>query len=377
MATRSSWGDEGRDLSKDIEPVTLLIGGRVHGSWTRYSLDSDLLRPAADWSVLLGLPDGKLPPVVEEGANVEVRVGSDVALTGTIDDVDDDVDKRRATLFMSGRDGSSVLVDCSAPIFAAKDMTLDQIVKTVVNALGVSKVRVDPHGRRVSEKVNIEPGESGWDALKKAAEANGLWPWFAPDGTLIVGGPDYDAEPVASLVMRRDGKGNNVKSLRRRKSIARRYSEITVLGQSHGTYSADGQNAMRAVVRDPAMKVHRPKILTVSSISGNESLMDRAKKELADGRLDGLTYEAEVRGHRTSSGVLWTPGQRVYLEDERRGFKGIVFVMARRFSGGRGAPTITTLMLKEDKVWIPLVVSPKARKLETRAFSPEELGTTP
>ncbi|CUJ55441.1 phage baseplate assembly protein [Achromobacter sp. 2789STDY5608621] len=376
MATRNSAGDDSRDLAREIEPVSLLIGGRVHGKWTRYSVESDMTRPAAAWNVQLGLPDGELPAVVQPGARVEVRVGADIAMTGSVDDVDDDVGGRTATLFMSGRDGASILVDCSAPIFAAKEMSLDQIVKSVVNPLGISKVRVDPRGKGVAEKVSIEPGDTAWDALEKAAQANGLWPWFAPDGTLIVGGPDYDAPPVASLVMRHDGKGNNVSRLRRSASIARRYSEITILGQAHGTSSADGQNAMRTVVRDPDVKVYRPKILTVSDAISGESLSQRGKKELADGRLDGLTYQAEVRGHRTSGGVLWTPGQRVHLEDERRGFKGMLFLMARTFRGGSGTPTTTTLILKEDNVWIP-VVARKKRKLETQAFSPQELGIRP
>lgn len=377
MATPDSADDKSRDLSRDIEPVSLLIEGRVHGNWKRYSVDSDLMRPAAGWSVSLGLPDGVLPPAVEPGVRVEVRIGRDVAMTGRVDDVEDDVGSRSVTLAMSGRDAAAILTDCSAPIFAAKAMSLEQIVKSVVNPLGISKVRIDPRGRGVSEKVNIEPGDTAWDALERAAQANGLWPWFAPDGTLVVGGPDYDAPPVASLILRRDGKGNNVKRLRRVVSIARRYSEITILGQSHGTDLADGKNAMRTIVRDPAVKVYRPRILTASDAISSDSLSQQANKELADGRLDGLTYIAEVRGHRTSSGVLWAPGQRVHLEDDRRGFKGVLFLMARQFMGGSGVATTTTLVLKEDKVWIPMVVSKKTRRLETRAFSPQELGTKP
>lgn len=354
--------------------MSLLIGGRVHSKWTRYSIDSNLLRPASSWSVQLGLPDGQLPATVVAGARVQVRIGADVAMTGAVDDVDDEVGGSSATLSMSGRDGASVLVDCSAPIFSAKEMSLDQIVRSIVNPLGISRVRVDPRGQGVAEKVHIEPGDTAWDALVTAAQANGLWPWFSPDGTLIVGGPDYEAPAVASLILRRDGKGNNVR-LRRKSSIARRYSEITVLGQAHGTIEVEGRNAMRAVVHDPAVKVYRPKILTVGDAISSESLWQRAHKELADSRLDALTYLAEVRGHRTSSGVLWAPGQRVHVQDERRGFNGILFVMARQFRGGSGVPTTTTLTLKEDKVWIPALN--KKRKLQTQAFSPQELGTRP
>ena len=67
--------------------VSLLIGGKVHGHWSRYDIDSDLLIPADAWHVELGLPDGQFPPVVTEGAAVEVRIGSDTVMTGRIDDI--------------------------------------------------------------------------------------------------------------------------------------------------------------------------------------------------------------------------------------------------------------------------------------------------
>ncbi|RAP64300.1 hypothetical protein WKI72_12895 [Candidatus Erwinia dacicola] len=50
------------------------------------------------------------------------------------------------------------------------------------------------------KKVSPEPGDSAWDALKRVAEMSGLWPWMAPDGTLIIGGPDYSATPVDTLI---------------------------------------------------------------------------------------------------------------------------------------------------------------------------------
>ncbi len=49
----------------------------------------------------------------------------------------------------------------------------------------------------------MEPGDTAWDALVHVAEANGLWPWFDPDGTLVVGGPKYDAPEQATLILAR------------------------------------------------------------------------------------------------------------------------------------------------------------------------------
>ena len=67
----------------------------------------------------------------------------------------------------------------------------------------------------------MDPGNSAWDVLNRAAAANSLAAWFDPDGTLVVGGPDYSAPAKAKLILRRDGQGNNVLSLSETRSTRR------------------------------------------------------------------------------------------------------------------------------------------------------------
>ncbi|WP_375591711.1 phage baseplate assembly protein [Chitiniphilus eburneus] len=335
------------------ETISLLIGGQVHRHWTRYEIDSDLLVPADAWTVALGLPRGEIPPVVQEGAAVVVRVGADTVMSGRIDDIADQIDARGHSLSLSGRDGAAVLVDCSAPILSGRAVTLAQIVQTVVRPLGVTRVRIDSAaGNSRSDKVAVEPGDTAWDTLARAAEARGLWPWMDPDGTLVVGGPDYTRPPVARLVLRRDGAGNNLLSLRRVRSMANRYSDITLLGQGHGTAAESGRHALRAQVKDAQVPVYRPRVVVDGDTDNNAAASARARKLLADSRLSGLILTAEVRGHRTADGVLWQPGQRVHLVAEPLGLDGVYFIMARRFTGGASQGTTTTLTLREDGVWI-------------------------
>lgn len=332
--------------------VSLLIGGRVHSIWHRYEIDSDLLTPADAWSVELGLPKGEFPPAVAPGAAVTVRVGNDTVLTGHIDEIADPIDKHGHSLSISGRDGAAVLVDCSAPIFTAKQVTLAEVVTKVVRPLGITRIRIDAATSQTREKINVEPGDTAWDTLVAAAEANGLWPWFEPDGTLVIGGPDYSKPPVASLILRRDGKGNNVISLNRVRSMAEQYSDITVLGQGHGTGERDGAHNLKSQVRDASVPLYRPRIVTDGDAETAAAARAKARKLLSDARLKALTITAKVHGHRTSDGVLWRPGQRVHLISEPHGLNGIYFLMGRKFAGGRGVGTTTTLTLKEDGVWV-------------------------
>lgn len=327
--------------------VSLLINGKTHGQWTDYDIDSDLLTPADDFSVTLGRPVDAKPDAVRPGDKVQVRLGEDTVLSGRIDQVTTRTEKGHKTLTINGRDDAAVLLDCSCPIFNAQEMDLPQIIDKIVKPLGIGKIRIDAAATAKTRKVQIEPGTRAWDALVQYAEANGLWPWMEPDGTLVVGGPDYTAAPVADLILRVNGQGNNVEQLDLTRDMAPRYSEVTVLGQNHS-----GKHNIRATVKDDGLKVHRPLIVVEADVDDQAEAERKAKKRLADSRLDGFTLRATVKGHRNDDGLLWTPGQRIRVLSEPDGLDAIYFLMARKFTGGRGQPTQTVLTLKEDGAWV-------------------------
>lgn len=328
--------------------VEVIIAGRVHSGWDRYEVDSDLLTPADAWSVSVSMDRLLVPVDVRDALSVQIKVGGDLVMTGWVDSRSHQVRRGVQHLDLRGRDGAGLLLDCSAPIFAAEELSLEQVVAKVVRPLGITKVRVEADKTLARDRVSIEPGESAWAALQRAAEANGLWPWFEPDGTLVVGGPDYSRPPVATLVMRQDGAGNNIVEATEVVQSGERFSEVTVLGQAHATSARDGRHSVRAVVRDSGVTVHRPRI-TVDHEAVNETIAAaRARKLISDARVRGYELGVVVRGHRTDAGQLWTPGQRVRVVIEDLGLDDTFFLMARRFSG---PPQMTTLSLREDGAW--------------------------
>ena len=343
------------NFPREDEAVTLLIGGQAHLLWEDYEIDSDLIIPADAWQVSLGASDGKLPESVIAGAPVQVKVGNDLVMTGRIDSVEQSIEKGRRTFHLSGRDGAAQLVDCSAPIFVKKFATLEEIAAALVRNLGIAKIRIDAKKTATREKINVEPGDSAWEALRNVAEANGLWPWFDPDGTLVIGGPDYTSEPVAVLTCNFDG--GNIEKMTRFDGIADRYSDITVLGQTHGTAREGGKHAMKGVARDTGITWPRPKIVVDHETDTPQLCQDRANKLMGDSRLRGFMLAAMVQGHRINApgepgdGMLWTPGQRVRVVSDALNLDAVYFLMARRFSRNRHDGTHTDLKLVEDGVW--------------------------
>lgn len=348
-------------MPAERDRVELKVGGQVHSGWQRYDIDSSLLLPADAWSVGLTSSDLVVPASVKAGASVTVRVGGETVLQGLIDEVVHAVDKRQHALTISGRDGAGVLVDCSAPVLTAQMLTLDQVVAKIVRPLGVTRVRVDAERNLTRERINTEPGDTAWDMLQRAAQANGLWPWFEPDGELVVGGPRYDGEPVGTLTMRREGVGNNVLSLEERRSIAERYSEVTVLGQASAIGSHEGKHNVRGAKKDDGVPTFRPRIVTDHEATTPEIATARATQLISDARLKGYELRATVVGHRAPNGKLWAAGQRVRVLSEPHGLDAVFFVMQRRLVGDRNRGMQTQLTLKEDGVWA-IYAHPSKRK---------------
>ncbi|EAU55827.1 putative phage tail protein [Mariprofundus ferrooxydans PV-1] len=342
-----------------VDQVELLIGGKMHAEWESYEIDSDFITPADAWRVGLGLVNGKIPPDVQAGAQVEVRIGGETVLVGHIDDEAQPLTRNRHSLSLSGRDSAGTLLDCSAPIFTAMQVTLAEVVAKVVRPFGYTKIRIDADETLMREKINVEPGDSAWRTLQYSAEANGLWPWFEPDGTLVIGGPDYTSPVVAELVMRRSGKGNNALSINVNRSMQGRYSEVTVFGQAPGNMLESGRNALSATVKDDGMiGIYRPHMVTDHDAESVAICRDRARKLISDSRLNALTITAAVKGHRIIApgtayhGILWKPGQRVRVISEPHHLDAVYFMMGRRFTGSRKEGTRSILTLKEDGVWV-------------------------
>lgn len=376
------------------DKVAVLVGGKAHEEWESYEIDSDLLTPADAWRVRLGLSeDSVIPADVVPGASAQVRVGADLVMTGRIDDVRVRLDKRTHSLEILGRDGAATLLDCSAPLVGGRKLGLEEIIAKVVRPLGVTKFRIDADkaATRQREKINVEPGDTAWDTLAHAAEAHGLWPWFEPDGTLVIGGPDYSDSanpPVAVLVLdpRKVGEvgETNVASMELRQSVAERYSTITVLGQTHGTEEEEGKHGLKSSAVDPDLEARWPrrKIVTDYEADSVAVCRSRSQKLLADGRLKGFELRVGVEGHRINApsmpghGRLWTPGQRVLVFAPPIGLVGTYFLMGRTFALSRSEGTVTRLSLREDKVWILEAHPHKRKHRKGKNYSPDVTDET-
>lgn len=346
--------------------VVVEIDGKSHNSWKNYDIDSDFLIPADAFAFDIGVPSDSTILPDYSGAEVKVRINDTLVMTGIVDTVQHSISKTNRTYRLNGRDKASVLVDCSAPITNVKRLTVLDAVKKIVEPLGIKQVQLKAENNPLLDKVDIDVGETAWDAAMRCANSAGLHLWFEPNGVLIVGGADYSTPPVATLCCMKDGSQNNFEQADLSFDVSNRFSEITFLAQSHGKQGQDNKNDLKWVYKDSEMTTYKPKTVVVSDVDNLEALQKWAKKYIADSILEGFTLTIIVPDHKMQDGTLWQPGQRVHVICEEYDIDAIFFLMGRRFMLSRQGGTQTELRFKQDGIWTPDAYSAKAEKARKR-----------
>lgn len=159
--------------------LALTIANHAHQTWQSYEVDSDLLIAADAFQVEIAPTSLVLPEFINIGADVRLTLDGQRILTGVLDDITESVAKSQHTVSLSGRDLAGQLLDCSVPLFDGQELSLSQILKQFLSPFNIPYV-IEAASTAIRQKVTVDVGETVWEAISKAAEANGLWQWFSP-----------------------------------------------------------------------------------------------------------------------------------------------------------------------------------------------------
>lgn len=334
--------------------VVVRIGGKEHKDWLSYDIDSDFLIPADAFSFETNVSQDQGVLADYSSLQCEVLINNQLIMTGIIGHQNEMVDKSNHSITFNGRDLAGLLVDCSVKQINVKGMNVLAAAQKIAEPWKqIKKVILKAEKNPVLDKVDIEPGETAWQALSKIAYKAGLHVWLEPDGTLVIGGADYSSPPVATLCHSKYDNRRNIQNIQIEYNTENRYSEVTFLGQSHTRFADSSKHDLKWVYKDETMTLYKPKTVVIGDAENLEQLKVQAKKMLSDWRLEGFSLTITVADHKTQDGVLWQPGQRVHVIDEDQQIDAIFFLMGRRFFLNRNGGTLTELRLKEDGIWTP------------------------
>lgn len=341
--------------------IRLVIAGMEATGWDQIEIDSQIDTPAENWSFTVFEKSGQvLDESIKGGAKVQIYYANQLILTAITDRISEAASRDGYALQLSGRDLVGQLIDCSVPIFNGRQMTLEELVSRYILSGDLGSIFHDvriQNNAWLKNKVSVEPGESLWDSLTKAAQMTGQHVWLDPDGTLQIGNPFSSPYQVKTplRLMRPLNNSNNVLNIRYDNDVSNVYSHIKLLSQDSKATSILSETKAQT-----QYGFNRLKIITlgdVETVAEANAALEKIKK---DNDLEAHTLIATVPGWMID-GKLWSTGWYINLETNvlsRATAKWAVF--GRTFMLDRKNGKTTRLLLKRQGDWAnPLVLKEK------------------
>ncbi|TCM61858.1 prophage tail gpP-like protein [Acinetobacter calcoaceticus] len=347
--------------------IRLVIGGYEIKEWDKVEVDSQIDTPSENWSLSLFQNEGVLlPESIQGGAAIELYYANELILTSIADKVSEAVSRDGYGLQISGRDLVGQLIDCSVPIFNGRQITLEELIgKFVLSGdLGsiFHNVKIQ-NNAWLKNKISIEPSESLWDAIVKAAQVTGQHVWLDPDGTLQIGdpfaNPYYVKMPLR--LMKPSNNENNVLSLHYDNDVSNVYSQFKVLSQD-----AKGQHILAETKKTTQYAFNRLKILTLSDVETATEANNALEKIKKDNDFESHTLTATVADW-TIDNKVWSTGWHLNLETNALTHANAKWaVVGRTLNLDRSSGKTTRLLLKRQGDWSNPLVHKDKEKPKTK-----------
>ncbi|RSN77889.1 phage baseplate assembly protein [Acinetobacter haemolyticus] len=353
-------------LDNNGKEIRLIVGGFECGDWDDVTIDSHIDVPADAWSMtLFNPPVGHLPNTVKAGVKAQIYYADELILTGIVDHLTESISRSGRILQLSGRDMVGQLIDCSVPIKNSRQVTLsallEQFVLTDLSSI-FETVRVQDDNW-LKNKVTIEPSESLYDAIAKAAQVTGQFVWFDVNNGLQVGDPfKFADQNIQTLKLMRAGLDNNVISMSYDEDVSRVFTDIKILSQDE-----KGRAVSASTTSQTPYAFKRLKIVTMGDIETQAEAQAAINKIQHDNDLEAYTLTATVPDW-TINGQVWKTGGQVNLQtDVLIRANATWVVMGRILKLHRNGGKTTELTLKRKGDWVQPLIYKEAEKKSQQA----------
>jgi prophage tail gpP-like protein len=330
-----------------MHEVLLRVGDTEIEGWTSVTIRKSLDQLADEFSMELSSQwlddrgssqlDGVTADFVKRAASTlttadlcEIVVDGQVVITGYLDDYGFNYTATSARLSVSGRSKAGDLCDCMAfrgttthqradkkkkvnkNRFLWENATLAQIAGDLCSPFGIQCLvsGVDVTSQPF-KRFRIEPGETVFDALSRAAELRGAIPISTPDGDIaFVRSSGISSGAVIEL-------GANVIEGSKQSSLRGRFSDYLFRGQTFADDTVNGVKAseLDGSVQDDAVPRYRPCMIIGQHQGNNEDLGARAiwERNVRAGR--AVRHRYTLEGWLNSAGVPWETNTLVKITD--------------------------------------------------------------
>lgn len=349
--------------------VTLTIENLKFSGWESVSIKRSIEAAAGSFSLSLSerWNDSVAAWPVFVFDKAEVRIGSDVLITGYIDEVNVSLSADSHSITVNGRDKTADIVDCSALHKSGQwnNRSLLKIASDLCTPFGIT-VKGDTTAEAPIESVVVQPGETIFDLLSRLAKGRKLLITSSPDATLVFGRSAPKAAGNTALK-----EGENILSCEAEFTGKERFSSYTVEGQPD---MVTGLVFSKGSAMDENVPKHRPLLIIAEEKASISYCKARAGWEAKVRAAKSKTVRITVQGFRDLFGKIWEVNTFVRVEAPSIRVSGDLLITETEFVKDNGG-SITRLTLKRADAYLPdvtmnsigkefeLVKSKKVRKV--------------
>ena len=315
--------------------IELYLGNKIYSGWKELNVTRSIEEVSGQFSLGVTVNTADSPLVLKAGAECKLEIDGWRVITGYVDSIDTSVDDSTRTITITGRDKTGDLVDCAAIHGRGqwRNVTLEAIANDLCKPFGVA-VRWAVEAPEASAKFKqwqIEPGETVFDNLSRAARHRGVLLTSNPEGDLVfitAGTKNADTLILGYPDDEEDGKpmGTKILSISTTLSWMDRFSVYCVKGDSSAgglwgeTQTASQSTSVSINVVDPEITRYRPTIILADDNFSKGKGNARGSWEQKRAMAHATTANVTVLGWFNRSDELWQPNQLVTLKAPAAGF---------------------------------------------------------
>lgn len=325
--------------------VVLRANGQLFTRWQSVRIERSLGACCAAWSVQANSLSLAVLPV---GQIVSLALGSDVVVEGYSERLSASLEGDSRTVTVEGRDFLQDLVD-STPTEGPWEYygeTVSSLASKLAAPFGV-RVLAEALPGAVLPVFGIQPGETGWAVIERAARIRGLLVMSDGRRSLRLFRPGLE---LATTSLR---QGVNIKSAQLEVGSQDRFGSVTVRGQAqaYDEWNAEQYTHPGATAEDGRVRPGRRLLVIAETQADLEACQNRANWEVAVRAARSSTLAVTVKGWRqTPGGPLWTPGLLVPTDIPALAVSARLLVesVALSFDAGSGGFTAELRLTRAD-----------------------------
>jgi len=325
------------ELSDILE---LRAGNERINKWMSYDVVSDLYEPEGPFNLVMKSSTG-----IKKGDRIQLFVNDRVESTCIVGSIKHKTTRTTRSVSIAGKSVTSILSKSSVTEFSPSwPTTLPAIAERLLRKMpfvGKKDFVYNSGSKTVRIKrdfLEVSPGDTAFDVLKKAANSQGFIFWCTSDGKLTF---DYPAA-TGKAEFKIDGRDSGCDYLEGSydDSIDEIHSDIIVRGESQDTEGGVGYTLCK--LKNSASPFYCPLVITWNEAERIASKV--AAMHVANEKASGQTLDYTMPGH-SQNGKNWAVNKFCAVNDFPNEAKGVFIITSRRFSLGRedGRKTILRL----------------------------------